>query len=122
MTVKYAHNTQQYIKQIRPKKGLKKQLTFLYVKSNPIKKGTKGKTKLAIGIQMLKKGDEYGEPRHRNGEVYFVLKGQAKLSIGKQVVKASPGTALLVPAGKPHRFYDVKEEFVFLFIFAGVDV
>lgn len=115
LAAKLVHSTEQYTKQIRRKKGLDKQLTFLKVKS-------KTRNKLSMGIQMLVKGDDYMEPAHVNGEVYFVLKGNAKLRIGKKIFKASPGMALYVPSRVKHRFYDVKKEFVFLFIFAGADV
>jgi mannose-6-phosphate isomerase-like protein (cupin superfamily) len=90
-------------------------MTFLKVKN-------KTRNKLSMGIQMLTRGDDYGEPAHRNGEVYFVLKGEARLRVGKKTFKASPGMALYVPPRVMHRFYDVKREFVFLFIFAGADV
>ena len=80
---------------------------------------------------MLKKGDDYKEPvhkggkykepEHKHGEVYFALKGYARLRIGKKDYRVSPGMAMFVPAGVPHEFYGVKKEFVFLFIFAGLD-
>jgi mannose-6-phosphate isomerase-like protein (cupin superfamily) len=106
---KAAYNTNEYLKKIRKKKGLEKQHTFINDK------------KLSIGIQMLKKGDNYGEPAHRNGEVYFPLKGHARLRIGKKEFRVSPGMAMYVPPKVKHEFYDIKKEFVFLFIFAGLD-
>ena len=77
--------------------------------------------KLSIGIQILKKGEDYGEPAHKNGEVYHILKGCAKLSIGKKIFNVSPGMAMNIPPKVHHRFYGVKKELVFLFIFAGLD-
>lgn len=107
---KSAYNTNEYLKKIRKKKGLEKQHTFISDK------------KLSIGIQMLRKGDKYGEPAHRNGEVYFALKGNAKLRIRKKEYKVSPGMAMYVPPMTKHEFYDIKKEFVFLFVFAGLDI
>lgn len=109
MARKFAHNTNQYYGEIRKKKGLNSQKTFIHGK------------KLSIGIQMLRKGDDYGEPAHKNGEVYFALKGYATLRIGKKNYKVLPGMAMYVPPKIVHKFYDVKKEFVFLFIFAGLD-
>jgi len=106
---KFSHDTNQYLKDIRKKKGLHSQKTFV-----------RGK-KLSIGIQMLRKGDNYGEPAHKNGEVYFAMKGTATLKIGKKNYKVSPGMAMYVPPKVVHRFYNIKKEFVFLFIFAGLD-
>jgi mannose-6-phosphate isomerase-like protein (cupin superfamily) len=90
-----------------------------------IKKTKKGKTekKLYMGIQRIKKGQGYeDEPSHKNAEVYIILKGHALLSIRKKVYKVSPGMAIYVPAGYSHKFYQAKDEFVFLFTFAGEDV
>ena len=109
MARKLSHDTNQYLKKIRKKKGLNAQSTFV-----------RGK-KLSIGIQLLRKGDDYGEPAHRNGEVYFALKGHAILRIGKKDFRVSPGMTMYVPPKVLHRFYGVKKEFVFLFIFAGLD-
>jgi mannose-6-phosphate isomerase-like protein (cupin superfamily) len=106
---KFSHDTNYYLNIIRKKKGLASQKTFL-----------RGK-KLSIGIQVLRKGDDYGEPAHRNGEVYFCLSGNATLKIGKKDFKVSKGMAMYVPSKVIHRFYNVKKEFVFLFIFAGLD-
>jgi mannose-6-phosphate isomerase-like protein (cupin superfamily) len=103
------HNTNKYLREIRKKKGLHALKTFV-----------RGK-KLSIGIQLLRKGDDYGEPAHKNGEVYFALKGHATLRIGKKNYRVSPGMAMYVPPKVLHRFYNVKKEFVFLFIFAGLD-
>lgn len=109
MARKLAHDTNQYLKLIRKKRGLQALKTFVRSK------------KLSIGIQVLRKGDDYGEPAHKNGEVYFALKGHARLRTGKKDFKVSPGMAMYVPPKVIHRFYGVKKEFVFLFIFAGLD-
>lgn len=109
MARKLAHNTNQYLREIRKKKGLHAQKTFILGK------------KLSIGIQLLRKGDKYGEPAHKNGEVYYILKGNARLRIGKKHYKVSPGMAMYIPPKVVHDFYGVKKEFVFLFIFAGLD-
>lgn len=109
MARKFSHDTSQYLRKIRPMKGPERSKTFI-----------RGK-KLSIGIQLMKKGDEYGEPAHHNGEVYFILKGNARLRIGKKEFKVSQGMAMYVPAKVRHKFYDVRKEFVFLFIFAGLD-
>ncbi len=109
MVRKLAHDTTQYQKKIITKKAEDRFHTFI-----------RGK-KLSMGIQILRQGEDYGEPAHENGEVYFILKGHANLRIGKKVYKVSPGMAMHVPPKVIHSFYDVKKELVFLFIFAGYD-
>jgi len=108
MIKKLDHDTNKYLKKIRGKSSNRFQA---FVRSE----------KLSMGIQLLKKGEDYGEPHHHNDEVYFILKGHARLHIGGKDFKASPGMAFFVPRKIIHRFYDVKNELVFLFIFAGKD-
>ena len=105
---KFEHDTNQYLKTIRAKSKNRLQ-TFI-----------RGE-KLSIGIQLLKKGEDYGEPHHHNDEVYFILKGHANLHIGEKDFKVSPGMAFFVPRKIIHRFYNVRKELVFLFIFSGED-
>jgi len=106
---KFSHDTFQYLEDLRTKKG--KEIFKTFVRGN----------KLSMGIQLLRKGDDYGEPAHKNGEVYYILKGHATLKIGKKNYEVSPGMAMNIPPKVHHRFYNVKKELVFLFIFGGLD-
>lgn len=110
MARRYDYDTNAYLKKIRKKKGLNSQHTFI-----------REKRQISMGIQLLRKGDKYGEPKHRNSEIYFVLKGHARIKMGKKDFSVSPGMAVFVPPKVPHEFYGVKKEFVFLFIFSGLD-
>jgi len=78
MVKKLEHDTNKYLKTIRSKS------------KNRLETFIRGK-KLSLGIQLLKKGEDYGEPAHHNDEVYFILKGRAQLLIGRKNFKASPG-------------------------------
>ncbi|HUU88508.1 MAG TPA: cupin domain-containing protein [Candidatus Glassbacteria bacterium] len=109
MAGKFSHDTFQYLEDLRTKKG--KEIFKTFVRGN----------KLSMGIQLLRKGDDYGEPAHKNGEVYYILKGHATLKIGKKNYEVSPGMAMNIPPKVHHRFYNVKKELVFLFIFGGLD-
>lgn len=109
MSSKFSHDTIQYLENLKKKKG--KELFKTFVRGN----------KLSMGIQLLRKGEDYGEPAHKNGEIYYIVKGHATLKIGKKNYAVSPGTAMHVPPKVLHRFYNVKKELVFLFIFGGLD-
>lgn len=110
MAKKLAHDVKSYEKKLRT---LKKdhEIFHTFVRGD----------KLSMGIQILKKGENYGEPAHKNGEIYYILKGKAKLSIGKKIFNVSPGMAMNIPPKVIHNFYDVKKELVFLFTFGGRD-
>ena len=106
---KFSHDTNQYLEALRKRTGKEIFKTFV-----------RGK-KLSMGIQLLKKGEDYGEPAHKNGEIYYIVKGHATLKIGKKNYEVSPGMAMHVPPKVLHKFYNVKKELVFLFIFGGLD-
>ncbi len=109
MARKFSHDTNQYLEVLKKRKGTEIYKTF--VRGN----------KLSMGIQILRKGEDYGEPAHKNGEVYYIVKGSATLKIGKKNYKVSPGMAMHVPPKVVHKFYNVKKELIFLFIFGGLD-
>ncbi|HUU47708.1 MAG TPA: cupin domain-containing protein [Nitrosopumilaceae archaeon] len=109
MAGKFSHDTFQYLEDLKTKKG--KEIFKTFVRGD----------KLSMGIQLLRKGDDYGEPAHKNGEVYYIVKGHATLMIGKKNYEVSPGMAMHIPPKVHHRFYNVKKELVFLFIFGGLD-
>lgn len=83
--------------------------------------------KLSVGIQLLKKGEKYGEPAHPSGEVYYILKGNARMRVYSKNKKsfkdfrAIPGKAIFVPSRAIHNFENVTKDLVFLFIFPGLD-
>ena len=110
MAKKFAHDLKEYEKKLRTSKKTK-EIYHTFVRGE----------KLSMGLQILRKGEDYGEPAHKNGEVYHILKGKAKLSIGKKIFNVSPGMAMNIPPKVHHRFYDVQKELVFLFIFGGLD-
>ena len=107
---KAVHDITKYEKKLRTLKK-KKEITKTFIRGK----------KLSIGIQILKKGEVYGEPAHKNGEVYHILKGKAKLKIGKKIYNVKPGMAMHVPPKVIHDFFDVEKELVFMYIFAGLD-
>ena len=109
MASKFSHDTNQYLEDLKKKTGNEVFKTFV-----------RGE-KLSMGIQILRKGDDYGEPAHKNGEVYYIVKGNATLKIGKKNYDVSSGMAMHIPPKVHHRFYNVKKELVFLFIFGGLD-
>ena len=63
--------------------------------------------------------DEVDHQRpHGEDEVYLVLKGKARATIGGEVFDVSPGTLLYVPARAPHRFHDIEDGLTVFVLFA----
>lgn len=77
---------------------------------------------MSCGVYALAKGATDRQSPHRLDEVYYVVKGQAKLEVGKgdsaKSHEARPGSVLFVQAGAPHRFHDIKEDLELLVFFS----
>jgi len=52
----------------------------------------------------LEPGEGPGLHRHPYEEIFIVLKGQVKFTVGSGTVEASAGKVLLVQPGVPHKF------------------
>jgi mannose-6-phosphate isomerase-like protein (cupin superfamily) len=62
--------------------------------------------------------DSGGDPRplaplhvhHRDDEAWYVLEGKLGFRLGDEQVEASAGSAVLVPRGRPHTFWNPAPE------------
>ncbi|OGF45001.1 MAG: hypothetical protein A2452_08550 [Candidatus Firestonebacteria bacterium RIFOXYC2_FULL_39_67] len=48
-------------------------------------------------------------------EVYIVLKGKGRLLLGKKYKNVGPGTVVYVPAGVPHQFKALSNDFEYIY-------
>ena len=76
---------------------------------------------LSAGVYVLAAGATDPQKPHKEDEVYFVVRGRAKMLVAgeEQVVKA--GTVIFVPANAEHRFFDISEELEVLVFFAPAE-
>jgi mannose-6-phosphate isomerase-like protein (cupin superfamily) len=56
---------------------------------------------------------------HEQDELYIVASGRARFDHAGTVTTAQAGDAIFVPAGDPHRFLDMSEDFVTWVVFWG---
>ena len=78
---------------------------------------------LRCGLYVLPPGDEVDDQEpHDEDEVYYVVKGKARLSTGSGTVESTrtigPGSVLFVAAGVEHRFHHVEQELELLVFFS----
>jgi quercetin dioxygenase-like cupin family protein len=96
------------LEQLRTKNG-KSYLEFLRVSS------------LSAGIYVLAAGSVDPQKPHRQDEMYYVIRGRARMRIaGKDQVVAA-GNIIFVAANIPHSFYEIEEELVVLVFFAPAE-
>jgi len=76
---------------------------------------------MSAGVYVLAKGGTDPQKPHREDEMYYVVRGRARMQIGSDHAEVRPGSVIFVEAGLEHRFYDVQEELEVLVSFAPAE-
>jgi mannose-6-phosphate isomerase-like protein (cupin superfamily) len=72
---------------------------------------------LSCGIYRLPAGARDMQAPHLEDEVYFVVRGRARLSVAGQEHEVSAGKILYVRATSEHSFFDIEEDLTLVAIF-----
>lgn len=73
---------------------------------------------LSVGLYVLPAEGVDGQQPHAEDEVYHVVEGRARMTVGRETVDVRAGSVVYVAAGVPHRFHDIAEELRILVFFA----
>lgn len=73
---------------------------------------------MSTGVYALPGGAKDMQSPHKEDEIYYIVRGKAKISINGEVSPVEAGSVIFVAAGVEHRFHDIEEELVSLVIFA----
>jgi len=76
---------------------------------------------LSAGIYVLPVGAKDSQTPHAEDEIYFVIRGQAKVKLGREDRKVREGDVIFVEKLLEHRFFDVEKELVLLVVFAPAE-
>jgi mannose-6-phosphate isomerase-like protein (cupin superfamily) len=76
---------------------------------------------LSAGIYVLAPGAIDQQSPHREDEIYYVVRGDAKLRSGASEQAVKEGSMIFVEAGREHRFVDITEQLVLLVVFAPAE-
>ena len=80
---------------------------------------------MSAGVYVLAAGASDPQKPHREDELYYVVRGQARMQIGSgdaiEHAEVRAGSVIFVEAGREHRFYDVTEELEVLVFFAPAE-
>lgn len=76
---------------------------------------------MSAGVYVLSAGTPDPQKPHSEGEIYYVVRGKAKMLIGAEERSVGEGSVIYVEAGLEHRFFDIEEELVVLVIFAPAE-
>jgi len=58
---------------------------------------------------------------HKEDEMYYVVRGRARMRVGAEDCEVEPGSVIFVEANVEHRFYDIREELTVLVFFAPAE-
>jgi mannose-6-phosphate isomerase-like protein (cupin superfamily) len=76
---------------------------------------------LSLGLYTLpERGIDMQKPHHED-EVYFVVEGKGRVSVGNEEQAVAPGSIIFVAAGVPHRFHSIAADLKLLVFFAPAE-
>ena len=76
---------------------------------------------MSAGLYALPaRGTDPQNPHHED-EMYYVIRGRARMKIGAEDAAVSAGSVVFVKAEVEHRFYDIQEELEVLVFFAPAE-
>lgn len=76
---------------------------------------------LSGGLYVLDAGATDPQSPHKEDELYVVMAGRAKVTVGDDVRDIRPGTVVFVGAGVVHKFSDIEERLVLLVAFGPAE-
>ena len=76
---------------------------------------------LSAGVYVLPAGGTDPQKPHREDEMYYVVRGKARMQIGSENAEVRAGSVIFVEAEAEHRFYDIEEELEVLVFFAPAE-
>jgi quercetin dioxygenase-like cupin family protein len=76
---------------------------------------------LSAGVYVLLAGATDPQSPHKEDELYYVVRGRARMRAGSEDHAVSQGSVIFVAAEAEHRFYEVTEELMVLVLFAPAE-
>jgi mannose-6-phosphate isomerase-like protein (cupin superfamily) len=76
---------------------------------------------MSAGVYVLPKGGSDPQKPHREDEMYYVVRGHARMQIGAEQSEVHAGSVIFVEGEATHKFYDIQEELEVLVFFAPAE-
>jgi mannose-6-phosphate isomerase-like protein (cupin superfamily) len=76
---------------------------------------------LSVGIYVLAAGQLDLQQPHAEDEVYYVVSGSGRISVGDLVREVRAGSIVFVAATIPHRFHDITDDLTILVVFGPAE-
>lgn len=76
---------------------------------------------MSAGVYVLSAGETDPQKPHNEDELYYVVRGRARMKIGAEEQEVCAGCVIFVQAKEEHRFFDIAEELMVLVFFAPAE-
>ena len=76
---------------------------------------------LSAGLYVLEAGATDPQSPHTEDELYYVVEGRARVTVGDDVRDIEPGSLVFVGTAVPHKFHDITERLVLLVAFGPAE-
>ncbi len=76
---------------------------------------------LSGGLYVLDAGASDPQSPHTEDELYVVMSGRARVTVGAEVRSVTAGSVIFVAAGVEHRFHDIEEQLVLVVVFGPAE-
>jgi mannose-6-phosphate isomerase-like protein (cupin superfamily) len=77
---------------------------------------------MSAGVYVLAAGSLDRQSPHHQDELYYVLRGKARLRAATEDRSVRVGSLIFVAAEVEHQFYDIEEELTMLVLFAPAEL
>jgi mannose-6-phosphate isomerase-like protein (cupin superfamily) len=76
---------------------------------------------MSAGLYILPAGATDRQQPHNEDEIYYVVRGRARMRVGEEDRLVTPGTIIFVEANVEHRFHDIDEDLEVLVLFGPAE-
>jgi mannose-6-phosphate isomerase-like protein (cupin superfamily) len=76
---------------------------------------------MSAGIYVLSAGATDKQTPHKEDEIYYVVRGKAKMRLGREERSIGQGDVIFVEKTLEHQFFDIEKELLLLVIFAPAE-
>ena len=76
---------------------------------------------MSAGVYVLPAQGNDPQKPHNQDEVYYVVRGRARMQVGAEDRAVAAGSVIFVEAHLEHRFHEIQEELVVLVFFAPAE-
>jgi mannose-6-phosphate isomerase-like protein (cupin superfamily) len=76
---------------------------------------------MSAGVYVLPAGGIDPQSPHKEDELYYVVRGRARMTVADNERTVQEGSVIFVAANVEHRFHDIEEELTVLVFFAPAE-